>query len=41
VVLIREDDDAAIKRAAQLVNGRVIELWSDKRFVIKLEPKPK
>jgi hypothetical protein len=37
--IICENDDAAIKRAEQLVNGRAIELWSGQRFVIKLEPK--
>jgi hypothetical protein len=39
--LICEDDDAALKQAEQLVNGRPIELWSGERFVAKLEPKPK
>ena len=38
--LICEDDDAALKQAEQLVNGRPIELWSGKRFIIRLEPKP-
>jgi hypothetical protein len=35
--LICDDDDAAIKQAEQLVNGRAIELWSGARFVIRLE----
>jgi hypothetical protein len=37
--LVCDDDDAAIKQAAQLLNGRAIELWSGPRFVTKLEPK--
>jgi hypothetical protein len=34
------NDMAAIKQAQPLVNGRPIELWSGKRFIIKLEPNP-
>jgi hypothetical protein len=38
--LICGDDDAAVKQAEQLMNGRAIKLWSGERFIAKFEPKP-
>jgi hypothetical protein len=38
--MVCPNDMAAIKQAQPLVNGRPIELWSGKRFIIKLEADP-
>jgi hypothetical protein len=35
------DDDAAVEKAAQLLNGRVIEVWDHSRLVSRLEPADK
>jgi hypothetical protein len=34
-----EDDQAAIERAKQLLDGRAIEVWQLDRRVTRLEPK--
>jgi len=35
------DDDAAIERAKQFVNGRDVELWQRDRKIARLDHKPK
>jgi hypothetical protein len=35
------DDEAAVEKAAQLLNGRVIEVWDHSRRVVRLEPTDK
>jgi len=37
--LICRDDDEAIAKAKRLVDGHDIEVWSGKRFVVRLESK--
>ena len=32
------DDDAAMKKAAALLDGHAIEIWQLSRFVVRLEP---
>jgi hypothetical protein len=32
------DDEAAIEKAAQLLNGRAGEVWEHSRRVVRLEP---
>lgn len=33
------DDEEAVEKASQLLNGRVIEVWDQSRRVVRLEPK--
>jgi hypothetical protein len=35
------DDEAAVEKAAQLLNGRAIEIWDHSRRVVRLEPTDK
>jgi hypothetical protein len=32
------NDEATVEKAAQLLNGRVIEVWDRSRLVVRLEP---
>jgi hypothetical protein len=32
------DDQAAVARAQQLVNGRAVEVWKGARMVVRLDP---
>ena len=40
IVLECDDDQAAIEEAKQLLNGAAIEVWEQKRRVVRLEPHP-
>lgn len=33
-----EDDQAAIEKARQLLDGRVIEVWEQQRLIARLDP---
>jgi hypothetical protein len=35
------DDDTAVEKAVQLLNGRAVEVWDHSRRVVRLEPTDK
>lgn len=34
-----DDNQAAVERAKELLNGKAIEVWERKRLIVRLEPK--
>ena len=34
------DDNSAIKKVAEFLDGQVIELWQGSRLLVRLDPKP-
>jgi hypothetical protein len=36
-----QDDEAAVKEAKQLLDGKLIEVWEKARRIVRLDPDPR